>query len=117
MSRPSNSTRPEFGASMPVMMPKEPIAVLLPLPSHHRRGADILHRLTGPLHRTDDCVNVGRDDGVEDGFRILRIFRALEHVDDHLEQRMLEGDRSRPMLAGILLIRLGEVLAGNSGQA
>src|SRR5262249_51024748 len=28
----------------------EPVAVLLPLPGNHRRGADILHRLAGPLH-------------------------------------------------------------------
>ena len=54
----------------------EPVAVLLPLAGHHRRDADILHRLAGPLHVTDDGVKSVETMAVEYRLRILRILAS-----------------------------------------
>src|SRR3981189_2842883 len=73
----------------------ELVALALPLARHQRRLGDVLPRLSGPFHRSDDRSVVGRNDRVENRLR-LQILGALEHVDCNLEQRVLEADGLRP---------------------
>lgn len=90
--------------------------MLLPLAGYDRCDAHILHRLPRPLNMTDDGIEIGRDDGSEYRLRILRIVRALEHIDDHLTKRVHVWDWLRPMFAGGFLVSCGKVLAGNSSK-
>src|SRR3974390_636791 len=69
------------------------LAVLaLPLSGNKWRLGDILHRGAGPLNRPYDRLIVCSDDRFEYRFRIIHVFRALEDVDRHLEQSVLESD-------------------------
>src|SRR5690349_6479037 len=87
----------------------ELVALALPLAGDEGRLGDVLHRLAGPFHRPDHRVVVGRDDRGEDSLRVEAL-GALEHVDRHFEQRVLEADRLRPWPLGCARIGMGELL-------
>src|SRR6516225_605625 len=46
----------------------ELVALALPLPRNQWGLGHVLHRLPGPLHRTDDRLVIGRHDRIENGF-------------------------------------------------
>src|SRR5262249_29462742 len=97
------------------------VAVLKsPLTPHERRLGHVLgrewwHALAVPLHLADDGVEVGGADGFHSRLGIADLLGALEHVRRHLEQRVDETDRLRPLLLSSLLVGVGELLGALFG--
>ncbi len=117
-SRPRFTTAacssPPVGISGAVLLVVMTRSNLSPLRCHCPATSGVLVTFfTGcarPLHRPDDGFVIGGHDRIEDRLRLRRL-RALEHVDRHLEQRMLEADRLRPRPPGGRHIGVGELLA------
>src|ERR1700730_8622879 len=68
-----------------------------------------------PLYLADHGIEIGRGDRSDQGFGIA-LRRTLQRIDRHLEQRMHEADRLRPLLLGRGLVAGGEFFRTHAGE-
>ena len=85
-----------FGAvAFSQMTSSKPLAVLVHCPPTNGVFETFFTGPVAPIDGTDDGLEIGRYDRLQDRLRVLQVLGALEHVERDLEQAVREADRLR----------------------